>query len=105
LAPPGSILPDFVLMPFVHHGAHRVDALFQGGVCKFQCYLLQFGIVVLLCGILSLPLSAQTEVMAWSNITGVRVDGELIDFEWFKVVSDSASIEISTKPFPLSVTF
>lgn len=24
---------------------------------------------------------AQTEVMAWSNITGVRVDGELIDFE------------------------
>lgn len=25
--------------------------------------------------------SAQTEVMAWSNITGVRVDGELIDFE------------------------
>ncbi len=26
-------------------------------------------------------LSAQTEVMAWSNITGVRVDGELIDFE------------------------
>ena len=35
----------------------------------------------MLCGILSLPLSAQTEVMAWSNITGVRVDGELIDFE------------------------
>lgn len=43
--------------------------------------IFQFGIVVLLCGILSLPLSAQTEVMAWSNITGVRVDGELIDFE------------------------
>lgn len=41
--------------------------------------IFQFGIVVLLCGILSLPLSAQTEVMAWSNITGVRVDGELID--------------------------
>lgn len=34
-----------------------------------------------LCGALSLPVSAQTEVMAWSNITGVRVDGELIDFE------------------------
>ena len=25
--------------------------------------------------------SAQTEVMAWSNLSGVRVDGELIDFE------------------------
>jgi hypothetical protein len=27
------------------------------------------------------PLSAQTEVMAWGNMTGVRVDGELIEFE------------------------
>ncbi|MEL5893626.1 hypothetical protein AAE250_08990 [Bacteroides sp. GD17] len=35
----------------------------------------------LLCSALSLPLAAQTEVMAWSNMTGVRVDGELIDFE------------------------
>jgi hypothetical protein len=26
-------------------------------------------------------LSAQTEVMAWGNITGVRVDGQLIEFE------------------------
>lgn len=43
--------------------------------------IFQLGMAALLCGILSLPLSAQTEVMAWSNITGVRVDGELIDFE------------------------
>jgi len=26
-------------------------------------------------------LSSQTEVMAWGNITGIRVDGELMDFE------------------------
>ena len=43
--------------------------------------IFQLGMAALLCGILSQPLSAQTEVMAWSNITGVRVDGELIDFE------------------------
>ncbi|GHT84246.1 hypothetical protein FACS18947_1420 [Bacteroidia bacterium] len=30
--------------------------------------------------------SAQTEVMAWSNLTGVRVDGQLIDFESFLTV-------------------
>lgn len=30
---------------------------------------------------IGINLSAQTEVMAWSNISGVRVDGELIDFE------------------------
>ncbi len=39
-----------------------------------------------LCGALSLPISAQTEVMAWSNITGVRVEGELMDFETFLCV-------------------
>lgn len=27
------------------------------------------------------PRTGHTEVMAWSNITGVRIDGELIDFE------------------------
>jgi hypothetical protein len=33
------------------------------------------------------PVAAQTEVMAWGNMTGVRVDGELIDFESsFRVV-------------------
>jgi len=30
---------------------------------------------------LSVPLSAQTEVMAWGNITGIRVDGQLMEFE------------------------
>lgn len=43
--------------------------------------IFQFWAAALLCSALTLPLSAQTEVMAWSNITGVRVDGELIDFE------------------------
>ena len=28
-----------------------------------------------------LPLSAQTELMAWGNITGIRVDGQLMEFE------------------------
>lgn len=60
--------------------------------------IFQFGIVVLLCGILSLPLSAQTEVMAWSNITGVRVDGELIDFESFlRVGTLKGDMEITGK--------
>lgn len=43
--------------------------------------IFQFWAAALLCSALTLPLLAQTEVMAWSNITGVRVDGELIDFE------------------------
>ncbi|HLW06718.1 MAG TPA: hypothetical protein VKY45_04080 [Marinilabiliaceae bacterium] len=30
---------------------------------------------------LVLNTSAQTEVMAWGNITGIRIDGQLIDFE------------------------
>lgn len=30
---------------------------------------------------ISINLSAQTEVMAWSNITGIRVDGQLMEFE------------------------
>lgn len=30
---------------------------------------------------LTLNVSAQTEVMAWGNITGIRIDGQLIDFE------------------------
>lgn len=36
---------------------------------------------LLLMGFAACPATAQTEVMSWSNITGVRVDGELIDFE------------------------
>lgn len=43
-----------------------------------------------------LPITAQeyanqTEVMAWGNITGIRVDGELIDFETSLVVGDRHS--------------
>ena len=59
--------------------------------------IFQFGIVVLLCGILSLPLSAQTEVMAWSNITGVRVDGELIDLSLLRVGTLKGDMEITGK--------
>lgn len=42
----------------------------------FKAAILSFFLVFI-----GINLSAQTEVMAWSNITGVRVDGELIDFE------------------------
>ena len=35
----------------------------------------------------SLPAAAQTEVMAWGNLTGVRIEGQLIEFETsFRVV-------------------
>lgn len=47
---------------------------------------------------MSLPLSAQTEVMAWSNITGVRLDGELIDFETSLCVGSlTGDMEVSGK--------
>ncbi|MDR3340510.1 MAG: hypothetical protein LBT25_10555 [Candidatus Symbiothrix sp.] len=32
--------------------------------------------------------SAQPEVMAWGNMTGIRIDGQLIDFESFLAVSE-----------------
>jgi len=37
--------------------------------------------------LLSTPTTAQTEVMAWGNLTGIRVEGQLIEFETsFRVV-------------------
>ena len=63
---------------------------------KQQIY--RFCMAALLCGSLSLPVSAQTEVMAWSNITGVRVDGELVDFESaFAVGTLNGDMEITGK--------
>ena len=43
--------------------------------------LIKAAILSLIPVFIGINLSAQTEVMAWSNISGVRVDGELIDFE------------------------
>ncbi|MDO4956976.1 MAG: hypothetical protein Q4E60_08185 [Bacteroidales bacterium] len=40
--------------------------------------------------------NAQTEVMAWSNITGIRVDGELIDFESMLGVGNTTDNILST---------
>lgn len=38
------------------------------------------------------PATAQTEVMAWGNMTGIRIDGELIEFESsFRVVETNWS--------------
>lgn len=46
----------------------------------------------------ALPFGNGTEVMAWSNITGVRVDGELIDFESsLRVGSPKGNMEITGK--------
>ena len=43
-------------------------------------------------------LAVQTEVMAWSNMTGVRIDGELIDFESsFAVGTINGSMEFTKK--------
>lgn len=35
------------------------------------------------------PLKAQTEVMAWGNVTGIRVEGQLMEFETSLVVAGS----------------
>lgn len=41
-----------------------------------------FPFLIILCALLlSTKVDAQTEVMAWSNITGIRVDGQLMEFE------------------------
>jgi hypothetical protein len=40
------------------------------------------------------PLAAQTEVMAWGNITGIRVEGQLMEFESsFRVVETGWTLE------------
>jgi hypothetical protein len=49
---------------------------------------------ILLCLLFIFPvLSAQTEVMAWGNITGIRVNGQLMEFESnFRVISKDGSV-------------
>ncbi len=44
-------------------------------------------VLILLSGLFSFTLKAQTEVMAWGNITGIRVEGHLMEFESFLTVS------------------
>ena len=39
------------------------------------------GIFIITTMLLASPAAAQTEVMAWGNMTGIRIDGLLIDFE------------------------
>ncbi|MDR2118659.1 MAG: hypothetical protein LBP25_03900 [Tannerellaceae bacterium] len=49
--------------------------------------LLTSGALLILAVLPPSPLSAQTEVMAWGNMTGIRVDGQLMEFESsFRVV-------------------
>jgi hypothetical protein len=44
-------------------------------------YLSYFVCFFLLAFIIPVRIKAQTEVMAWGNITGIRVDGQLMEFE------------------------
>jgi hypothetical protein len=50
--------------------------------------LTHIAIIALL--IAPVPLQAQTEVMPWSNITGIRTDGQLIEFETSYRITDKA---------------
>ena len=60
--------------------------------------LLKIGLLALIGCFQASMLVAQTEVLAWSNITGVRVDGELIDFESTLRVGDlDGNMEITGK--------
>lgn len=60
--------------------------------------ILQAGLIALISYFQMQDLSAQTEVMAWSNITGIRVDGELMDFESSLRVGDpKGDLEITGK--------
>ncbi|HOD56664.1 MAG TPA: hypothetical protein PLJ61_04585 [Bacteroidales bacterium] len=45
-------------------------------------------LLLLFLSMIPLSLRAQTEVMAWGNITGIRVDGHLMAFESFLTVGD-----------------
>lgn len=66
---------------------------------KKKTFLRLLACTCLCCGLFQ-SLSAQTEVMAWSNITGVRVEGELMDFETFLSVgnlNENEDMEFSGK--------
>ncbi len=50
-----------------------------------------FSVICLCVGI---SIQAQTEVMAWGNLTGIRVDGYLFPFETFFRVTDAAGVSL-----------
>jgi hypothetical protein len=55
-------------------------------------------LLMFLNSIISSEIQAQTETMAWGNITGTRIDGELIQFETsIRLVKDGFKEVISTK--------
>lgn len=58
----------------------------ENNMKRLICYVMLF--VGAWCGGAWLDLSAQTEVMAWGNVSGIRVDGELMDFETAVLVGD-----------------
>jgi hypothetical protein len=46
----------------------------------YRCFAALFSII-LFEAVMTLPLIAQPEAMAWGNLTGIRVDGQLMEFE------------------------
>ena len=62
-------------------------------------YLLRSGLAVTLFLLISTPLFCQTEVEPWGNITGIRVDGQLMEFETNVsiVKKNEAGIEATAK--------
>ena len=52
-------------------------------------------ILLIIAGPVNKTLNAQTEVMAWSNITGIRVEGQLMEFESSLRVVDRTWQQIS----------
>jgi hypothetical protein len=49
--------------------------------CFFSRFIIPFIFVVLVNALMTGSLLAQSEVMAWGNLTGIRVEGQLMEFE------------------------
>ncbi len=49
--------------------------------CFYYRFIAVFFLIILFKDILTCPLFAQPEVMAWGNLTGIRVEGQLMEFE------------------------
>jgi len=60
------------------------------------CRILLIGLFIISCSANFRQANAQTEVMAWGNITGIRIDGQLMAFESSLRVSDKNWEHIST---------
>ena len=61
---------------------HKDLLINHGNISQIALRYITITFIVIFLNIkLITPLSAQSEVMAWGNLTGIRVDGQLMDFE------------------------